>query len=74
MAELASKTDLLMEVKIMAYSSESCMVSEETAKKIRIKEIMTKERKEKLKRIFDNYIKAREEALQDGTGMPGAEG
>lgn len=52
----------------MAYSSESCMVSEETAKKIRIKEIMTRERKEKLKRIFDNYMKAREEALQNDTG------
>lgn len=46
----------------MAYSSESCMVSEETAKKIRIKEIITKERREKLKAIFDKYQKAYREA------------
>lgn len=46
----------------MAYSSESCMVSEEKAKKIRIKEIITKERREKLKAIFDKYQKAYREA------------
>lgn len=52
----------------MAYSSENCMVSEETAKKIRIREIINKERREKLKVIFNNYIKAREEARQNDTG------
>ena len=59
----------------MAYSSENCMVSEETAKKIRIREIINKERREKLEVIFDNYIKARnnyikarEEERQNDTG------
>lgn len=46
----------------MAYSSESCMVSEETAKKMRIKEIIVKERREKLKTIFEEYQKACREA------------
>ena len=41
----------------MAYSSESYMVSSETAKKIRIKEIMAKKRQEKLKAIFDKCLK-----------------
>jgi hypothetical protein len=36
----------------MAYSSESCMVSKKKANKIRMKEIITKERREKLKRVF----------------------
>lgn len=43
----------------MAYSSESCMVSEKEGKKIRIKEIITKERREKIKLIFDSYQKAK---------------
>ena len=68
MAFFASKAELLMEVKIMSYSSEKCMVSEETAKKIRIREIINKERREKLKVIFDNYMKAKEEVRQNGTG------
>lgn len=46
----------------MAYSSESVMVSEKEAKRIRIREIMNKERREKLKLIFDRYLKAKREA------------
>lgn len=46
----------------MAYSSETCMVSEKEAKRIRIKEIINKERREKLKRLFDQYQKAIREA------------
>lgn len=46
----------------MAYSSESFMVSKETAEKIRIKEIMKKKRLEKLKAIFDKKQKAYREA------------
>jgi hypothetical protein len=57
-----------MEVKIMAYSSENCMVSKETAKKIRIKEIITKERREKLKVIFDKYQKAYRDAYREAKG------
>lgn len=52
----------------MAYSSESCMVSEETAKKIRIKEIINKERREKLKAIFVEYQKAYREANREAKG------
>lgn len=49
----------------MAYSSENCMVSEETAKKIRIREIINKERREKLKVIFDEYQKACRDAYRE---------
>lgn len=45
----------------MAYSSESCMVSEKEGKKKRLKEIIGKERREKLKLIFDLYQKAKRE-------------
>lgn len=43
----------------MSHSSESCMVSEKEAKKIRINEIINKERREKLRQIFNTYIKTK---------------
>lgn len=46
----------------MSYSSESCMVSEKQAKQIRTREIINKERKEKLKKIFDAWQKVKKEA------------
>ncbi len=52
----------------MSYSSENCMVSEETAKKIRIKEFMTKERLEKLKAAFEKSLKALREANREAKG------
>lgn len=45
----------------MSYSSETCMVSREQAKKIRIREILNKERREKMKKIFDLYQKQKRE-------------
>ena len=45
------------EVRTMAYSSESFMVSEKEAMKIRLKEILNRERREKLKMVFDQYVK-----------------
>lgn len=41
----------------MAYSSEPFMVSEKEAMKIRMKEILNRERREKLKMVFDQYVK-----------------
>lgn len=41
----------------MAYSSESFTVSEKKAMKIRMKEILNRERREKLKMVFDQYVK-----------------
>lgn len=41
----------------MAYSSEPFMVSEKEAMKIRMKEILNRERREKLKVVFDQYVK-----------------
>ena len=49
----------------MSYSSESCMVSREEAKKITIREIMNKERRKKMKEVFDKYMERRREALYE---------
>lgn len=43
----------------MAYSSEPFTVSEKEAMKIRMKEIMSRERREKLKMVFDQYVKGK---------------
>lgn len=45
----------------MAYSSESCMVSQEKAKQIKKLVTISKERREKMKKIFDRYQQMRRE-------------